>query len=157
MPRRRVLIYDPDPTIARLLARMLERLGYEPVALRVASRVAPCVASRTHHHTRGARPTPALLRSADVLLIEPAAPGALALARTARAASPGIAILGEGAAVAPTPPRSGRDDRGDPWRRLAAPVGHLAKPFTRAQLDAALQQSIAHGDRLRRGRTRLYL
>jgi len=143
---RRILIADPHPAIARLLARMLERLGYKPVVLDMrgvqsASRGAQSASVQPH----GVRPTPAVLRSADALLIEPTMPGALALARTARVANPALAILGEG----PSLPDRREWDR---WLQVAVPVGHLAKPFTSAQLDVLLQQGLAHGDALRRDR-----
>jgi hypothetical protein len=119
-----VMIIDPHPAVSRMLARMVARLGYEPIAIDV--------------QPIGARPTPAQLRGADALLIEPASPAALALARTARAANPALAIIGEGAVVSPQQARA--------WDRTAAPTGHLAKPFTIEQLDAALQQGFAHRD-----------
>lgn len=103
---------------------MVARLGYEPVAI-------------------DSRPTPAQLRSVDALLIEPASPIGVELARTARAASPALAIVGHGA----LPPTRREQDR---WRRVATPVGHLAKPFTSAQLDVILQQGFAHRDNMAR-------
>lgn len=162
-----MMISDPHPMVSRMLARMVARLGYRPMVVEPA-----------------AGPTPAQLRSADVLLIEPASPHALALAHTARAANPAMAIIGEGAMVprqdmAPqhgAPFRrdvSRRDARRrdvtlrhgaavrtprhdvspddlacwqDAWHQTAVPVAHLAKPFTIAQLDAALQQGFAHHD-----------
>ncbi|MGO9248690.1 MAG: hypothetical protein ACLP7W_08880 [Solirubrobacteraceae bacterium] len=115
---RRVLISDPHPGIRRMLVRMVARLGYEPIAVE-------------------SHPTPAQLRSADVLLVEPASPDGLTLAHTARAANPTLAIVGEGAMA----PR-----QEDLWKTAVAPVGHLAKPFTSEQLDAALQQGFARRD-----------
>jgi hypothetical protein len=87
-----------------------------------------------------------LLRSADVLLVEPASPAGLTLAHTARAANPTLAIIGEGA-VAPR--------REDLWKETVAPVGHLAKPFTSDRLNAALQQGFAYRDSMSRRRTRV--
>jgi hypothetical protein len=112
------MISDPHPAVSRMLVRMVARLGYEPVAVE-------------------SHPTPAQLRSADALLIEPASPAAITLARTARAANPAVAIIGEGALAL---------RQRDSWNGAAAPVVHLAKPFTIEQLDAALQQGFAHGD-----------
>lgn len=101
-----------------MLVRMVARLGYEPIAVE-------------------SRPTPAQLRSADVLLVEPASSAGLTLAHTARAANPSLAIIGEGALA----PR-----QEDLWKETVAPVGHLAKPFTSNQLNAALQQGFAYRD-----------
>jgi CheY-like chemotaxis protein len=113
------MISDPHPTVSRMLVRMVAGLGYEAVAV-------------------SEPPTPAQLRAVDVLLLEPASPTAAALARTALAANPSLAILGEGAT--PSPQDSDWSD--------ASLVGQLAKPFTSEQLDAALQQALAHRDQL---------
>ncbi len=110
------MISDPHPTVRELLVRMVAELGYEPFVI-----------------ADGPPPTPARLRSADVLLIEPASPEGRRLARTARAAHPEVAILSQGAT--------------EGIERLGlAPVAHLAKPFTLEQLDAALQLALAGGN-----------
>jgi len=112
MPR--VMISDPHPTITEMLVRMVADLGYEAVAV-----------------AKDSPPTPARLRSADVLLLEPTTPAARRLARTARAANPSVAILSQGAP--------------EGIERLGlTPAGHLSKPFTIEQLDAALRQALAH-------------
>jgi hypothetical protein len=113
------MISDPHPVVRQILVRMVARLGYQPMAA-----VLP--------------PTPAQLRSADVLLVEPTAPAGRALAHTARAANPAIAIIGEWA----TPLPEGIDRSG------AGPTSHLVKPFTIDQLGVALRQAIAHRDGL---------
>jgi DNA-binding NtrC family response regulator len=113
------MISDPHPVVRQILVRMVTRRGYEPVAA-------------------GVPPTPAQLRSADVLLVESTAPAGRALARTARAANPTIAIISEGATPFP--------ERID--RRGAGPTSHLVKPFTIDQLGVALRQAIAHRDDL---------
>lgn len=110
------MISDPHPTVRELLVRMVAELGYEPFVI-----------------ADGPPPTPARLRSADVLLIEPASPEGRRLARSARAAHPGVAILSQGAP--------------EGIERLGlAPVAHLSKPFTLEQLDAALQLALDGGD-----------
>jgi CheY-like chemotaxis protein len=114
------MISDPDPEVRRMLVRIVARLGYEPMVV-------------------DDFPTPAKLRSADVLLVEPTSPDRIALTRTARAANPTLAIISEGAATIPT--EIDRDD---------GPVAHLAKPFTIEQLDGALQRAIVPSDRPRR-------
>jgi hypothetical protein len=152
------MISDPHPAVSRMLARMVVGLGYEPVVVGV--------------FPTGAHPTPAQLRSVDALLIEPASPGALALVHTARAANPALAIVGEGAALgevagatlAPAgilgegvcsregdvarPGETITDAQAKVWRQNAAPIAHLAKPFTIEQLDVVLQQGFAHRDSL---------
>lgn len=117
------MISDPHPVVRQILVGMVARLGYEPV-------------------TADLPPTPAQLRSADVLLVEPAAPAGRALARTARAANPTIAIISEGS----TPLPEGIDRRG------AGATVHLVKPFTIEQLDGALQRAFARRERSRRAR-----
>lgn len=174
---RRVMISDPHPAARQMLVRMAARLGYEPVVVgstasdagRSPEAHSACDARRSSearsipgawralgahavpevprspeaHQVSDAHPTPARLRSADVLLIEPTSPGGLTLVRTARAANPTLTVVGQGA----LPPGRREQDR---WRRVAQPVGHLAKPFTSAQLDAVLQQSFAHRDHMTR-------
>jgi DNA-binding response OmpR family regulator len=110
-----VMISDPHPAVRRMLVRMVTRLGYEPIVINDAD----------------AHPTPAQLRSVDALLVELASPTALALARTARAANPALAIIGE-EAVAP-----GQEGV---WSKATAPADYLAKPFTSEQLDIALER-----------------
>ena len=113
------MISDPHPAVRRMLVRMVTRLGYEPIAVE-------------------SHPTPAQLRSVDALLIEAASPAGLTLVHTARAASPTLAIIGEGA-VAPGQEGIWNDEP-------AVPAAYLAKPFTGEQLDAALQQGFARRD-----------
>ena len=113
------MISDPHPAIREMLVRMIAHLGYEPVAI-----------------AEGPPPTPARLRSTDVLLVEPGSPEARRLARTARAANPEVAILSQGAP--------------EGIERLGlAPIRHLPKPFTLGQLHAALQQALEAGGRER--------
>lgn len=106
------MISDPHPIVRETLVRMVSHLGYEPFVV-----------------AEGPPPTPARLRSADVLLVEPASPEGRRLARSARAAHPGVAILSQGAPAG--------------IERLGlTPVAHLPKPFTLAQLEAALQHAL---------------
>lgn len=112
------MISEPHEGVRRMLERLVARLGHEAVAL-------------------DARPTPAQLRSADILLVEPASSG-VGLARTARAANPSVAIICAGVAVPPA-----ELDELEP--NLA---GFVTKPFTPEQLNAAIQQALAHRDRL---------
>src|ERR1700677_2927248 len=88
----RILISEPHDDVRRLLERMIARLGHEPFLVRA--------------------PTPAQLRSADILVVEPAAPAGAALTRAARA---GLGVV------------------------FAA---NVVKPFTAAQLGAAVEQAL---------------
>jgi len=102
-----------------MLERMVDSLGHEPMVV-----------------VSGTAPTPARLRSADVLLVEPTAPAGVSLARTARAANPSLAIVCASVAA--------------PAEQLAELdpnlAGSLAKPFSIEQLGAALEQALAHRD-----------
>lgn len=115
------MISEPHASVRRMLERLVARLGHEAMALDGA-------------------PTPAQLRSADILMVEPASSG-VSLARTARAANPSVAIICAGLAVPPA-----QLDELEP--NLA---GFVSKPFTPEQLDAAIQQALAHRDRLGAG------
>lgn len=112
------MISEPHESVRRMLERLVVRLGHEAVAL-------------------DGRPTPATLRSADILMVEPAG-GGVSLARTARAANPSVAILCAGVAISPTE-----------LTQLAPNLaGVLTKPFTFERLGAAIQHALAHRDRL---------
>jgi DNA-binding response OmpR family regulator len=95
-----------------MLERMVDRLGHKAIV----------------SHT----PTPAQLRSVDVMLLEPAAEGGARLARTARAANPPLPIICASVAAPPV--------------ELAALgngfAGALVKPFTAAQLDAEIRRAL---------------
>jgi DNA-binding NarL/FixJ family response regulator len=112
------MISEPHESVRRMLARLVVRLGHEAVAL-------------------DGRPTPAQLRSADILMVEPAGSG-VSLAHTARAANPSVAILCAGVALPPA-------ELGGLEPNLA---GFVAKPFRPGQLGAAIQRALAHGERL---------
>lgn len=113
------MISEPHPGIRLMLKRMVARLGHEPF-------------------TAGPRPTPARLRSADVLLLEPAAPFGVSLARTARAANPGVAIVCAGIA-APLVELSHLEPN------LAAILG---RPLRIEQLDGAIRRALVHSSSL---------
>jgi CheY-like chemotaxis protein len=109
MPR--VMVSDPHPAVRQTLVLMVARLGYEPVLVGEES------------------PTPARLRSADVLLVEPSTSAGRRLARTARAANPSVAILSQGAP--------------EGIERLGLiPTAHLSTPFTLEQLGVALSHAL---------------
>jgi CheY-like chemotaxis protein len=107
----RVLIVDPDREITDLFAHAVERLGHVPVPWDEAMSVDEL--------------------EADVALVEPARPRALAFARALRTAHPGLAIV-----VASI--RS----RGGPDQELGA-IAHLDKPFERRELERALAAALA--------------
>jgi CheY-like chemotaxis protein len=107
----RVLIIDPDREITHLFAHAVERLGHAPVHW------APTML------VDGVR--------ADVALVEPARPRALAFARALRAAQPDLPIV-----VVSIHSRGGLD------RELGA-IAHLDKPFQRRELERALTTALA--------------
>jgi DNA-binding response OmpR family regulator len=103
------MISETHPDVRRLLERMIARAGDKSMVVDA--------------------PTPAKLRSADVLIVDTAAPHGAMLAQLARAASPSLPIVC--ASVAP------------PSRELAEVVGFgavLVKPYTAEQLQAAIDQ-----------------
>jgi DNA-binding NarL/FixJ family response regulator len=112
------MISDPHPGVRWRLKHLIVRFGHEAVAIESS-------------------PTPAKLRSADVLLMEPASSG-VSLARTARAANPSVAILCAGVAI-PTCELTQLEPN------LA---GFVTKPLNPDQLDAAIQRALVQRDRL---------
>jgi DNA-binding NtrC family response regulator len=115
-----ILINEPHPLVERMLECMVARLGYEPIAAR-------CPAAEQ-------------LASADVLLVEMAAPLGVTFAQAAQLANPSLAIV----CASVTGPPTELDELGV---ELAA---FLVKPFTSAQLAVAIHQALAHrGDGLR--------
>ncbi len=102
------MISEPRPDVRRLLERMVTGFGDRPMVEDT--------------------PTPARLRSLDVLLVEPAAPKGAMLAQFARAANPSLGIVCE-SVIAPPP-------------ELAELVDFavvLVKPFTTEQLEKAIE------------------
>jgi CheY-like chemotaxis protein len=105
------MISETHPEVRRLLERMIARAGDEPI---VAD-----------------EPTPARLRSVDVLVVETAAPRGVMLAQLARAANPSLPIVCASVAV--------------PSQQLAELVDFeavLVKPYTAEQLAVAIDQAL---------------
>jgi CheY-like chemotaxis protein len=106
----RILISEPHEDVRRLLERIVARLGHEPIAVTM--------------------PTPEQLTSADVLVVEPAAPIGAVLAQAARLANPSLPLIcASVAAVAPELAELGVE--------FAAT---LVKPFTADELRAAIDE-----------------
>jgi len=97
-----------------MLQRMVARLGYEPIAART--------------------PVAEQLASADLLLVELAAPQGITFAQAAQFASPSLAIV----CASVTGPPAELDELGV---ELAA---YLVKPFTSTQLDVAIRRALIH-------------
>jgi DNA-binding NtrC family response regulator len=120
----RILISEPHDDVRRLLERMVTRLGHEPIAARA--------------------PTPQQLTSADVFLLEPAAPIGAVLAQAAHLIDPTLALIC--ASVTAPPPELA--ELGISFTTT------LVKPFTLAQLGAAIERALrtrrAHRRDLRR-------
>jgi hypothetical protein len=108
----RILIGETQIDVRRLLERMVTRLGHEPVVMRV--------------------PGPRDLTSADVFVVEPAAPIGAVLALAASIANPALPIVC--ASVDAPPP-----ELAELGVVFAA---SLVKPFTLEQLGAAIEQAL---------------
>jgi CheY-like chemotaxis protein len=108
----RILISESHPDVRRMLERMVARLGHEPVLAVV--------------------PAPAQLQSADVLVVEPAAPTGAVLAQAACLVNPRLPIIC--ASVTGPPPELA--ELGVPF------VAALVKPFTAEQLGAAIDEAL---------------
>ena len=111
-----ILINEPHPLVQQMLERMVARLGYEPIAART--------------------PVASQLASADVLLVEMAAPLGVTFAQAAQFADPPLAIV----CASVTGPPAELDELG---LELAA---YLVKPFTSTQLDVAIRRALTHRD-----------
>jgi CheY-like chemotaxis protein len=109
----RILVCEPHPEVRSLLAHVVGRLGHEAVF---------------PERNGGGSLTAA---SADVLVIEPADPPALALARTLRQRQEDVPIVCA-SIYAPSLET----------RRLA-PVAYLVKPFALGELESALTEAVA--------------
>lgn len=109
---RRIMVSEPHPDVRLLLERMVARQGDRPML--------------------PDKPTPAQLRSLDVLLVEPAAPAGAMLAQLARAANPSLAIVCE-SVTAPSPELA----------QLVDFAAVLIKPFTAQQLERAIERVTA--------------
>jgi CheY-like chemotaxis protein len=105
-----ILISESHDDVRRMLERMVTRLGHEPVFVRV--------------------PAPAQLQSADVLVVEPAAPTGAVLAQAACIVKPALPLIC--ASVTGPPPEL--TELGVEFAAV------LVKPFTAEQLGAAIDQ-----------------
>jgi CheY-like chemotaxis protein len=108
MPR--ILIAEPYPEIRELLTHVVTNLGFEPVLA----------------DARGQDELP----DADVMLLEPALPGGIALAQSLRAARPELPIV----CVSIYPTTAEVID--------LSPVAYLLKPFALAALQTALEHAV---------------
>jgi hypothetical protein len=111
----RILISESHDGVGRLLVRMLTRLGHEPLVVTM--------------------PAPKQLLSADVLMVEPAAPIGAVLAQAARLVNPSLPLI---CASVEAPPA----ELAELGVVFAA---SLVKPFTAEQLGAAIEQSLRSG------------
>lgn len=108
-----ILIIDSDSTVARLLVEVARRAGHEGI---VAGGPAGGISER----------------EADLLLVDPTAPGALELAAALRRRRPGFPIVTVGA------------DPADPRCERFAPTARVARPFRIAELERALAEALRH-------------
>lgn len=105
-----ILLSEADPDVRRLLVVLLERLGHETIVLEGGAQALP---------------------SADLMVLEPAAPSRLEQAREIRAQKPDMPVV----CVSVLPAEA---------RFLAlGPLAHLTKPFTFAQLDDTIEAALA--------------
>jgi CheY-like chemotaxis protein len=107
-----ILISEPHDDVRRLLERMVARLGHEPVCVRALA--------------------PAQLQSADVLVVEPAAPTGAVLAQAACIVNPALPLIC--ASVTGPPPELA--ELGVQF------TAALIKPFTIEQLGAAIDRAL---------------
>jgi CheY-like chemotaxis protein len=107
----RILISEPHQDVRRLLERMVERLGHEPIAART--------------------PTPEQLTSVDVFIVEPAAPIGAVLAQAAHMIDPRLPLICA-SVTAPPPELAGLG---------VVFAATLIKPFTLQQLHTAIERA----------------
>jgi CheY-like chemotaxis protein len=111
----RILIAEPHGDVRSLFEFVVERLGYESISL--------------------ARGDGGDLPPIDAMIVEPAAPAALDLARSLRARLPGLPIVC--ASIFPA----------EPVALELEPVAYLEKPFGLSELEyvlrLAMQRSVA--------------
>ncbi len=108
----KILICEPHEDVARLLERMVARLGHEPVSVTI--------------------PSPEHLTSADVLILEPAAPIGAVFAQAASLAVPELPLIC--ASVA-----GPSEELADLGVRFAA---YVFKPYTLEQLRVAIEHAL---------------
>jgi CheY-like chemotaxis protein len=109
-PMGRILIAEPHADVRSLFEFVVERLGHESVSV-----------------TRG---DGADLLPVDAMIVEPAAPAALALARSLRDRDPGLPIVC--ASIFPA----------DPAALELAPLAYLEKPFGLSELEYVLRLAL---------------
>lgn len=108
----RILICESHEAVRQMLERMVARLGHEPVAVRV--------------------PGPEDLRSADVFVLEPAAPIGVTMAQAASVINPSLPLV---CASVAEPPAE--------LATLAVVfAASLVKPFTSEQLSQAIERAL---------------
>jgi CheY-like chemotaxis protein len=107
-----ILISEPHDEVRRMLERMVTRLGHEPILVGF--------------------PAPKELHSADLLIVEPAAPAGAVLAQAARIVNPRLPLVC--ASVTAPPPEL--EQHGVVF------TATLVKPFTAEQLDAAIDHAL---------------
>ncbi len=100
--------------VRRMLERMVDRLGYEPVIARFSVQEQ--------------------LASADVLLLEPVAPLGVTLAQAASFADPPVPVV---CASVMAPPTAFAE-------LGIEPAATLRKPYSSEQLDAAIKRALAN-------------
>jgi DNA-binding response OmpR family regulator len=105
-----ILLSEADPDVRRLLVVLLERLGHETIVLEGGAESPP---------------------SADLMVLEPAAPSRLDQAREIRAQQPEMPVVC--VSVLPAEARF----------LTLGPLAHLTKPFTFAQLDETIEAALA--------------
>jgi CheY-like chemotaxis protein len=106
----RILIAEPHGDVRSLFEFVVERLGYEPISV--------------------ARGDGSSLPPIDAMIVEPAAPAALGLARSLRVRLPQLPIVC--ASIFPAEPAALELD----------PVAYLEKPFGLAELEYVLRLAI---------------
>ena len=106
----RILLCEADPDVRQLLAAMLNRLGHESTSIRPGELTLPDV---------------------DLLVLEPAAPAYLELARDARRRMPALPVV----CVSVLPEEAQFLSLG--------PLGYLTKPFTLDELRTAVDVALA--------------
>jgi CheY-like chemotaxis protein len=108
----RILICESHDSVRQLLERMVARLGHEPVAVRV--------------------PGPEELTSAEVFVLEPAAPVGATMAQAASIIDPSLPLIS--ASVAEPPAEFGALG--------VVFAASLVKPFTLEQLSEAIERAL---------------
>ncbi|HEV3034443.1 MAG TPA: hypothetical protein VGX72_06605 [Solirubrobacteraceae bacterium] len=109
----RIMVSEPRDDVRRMLVRMLERLGHEPVVVTV--------------------PAPEQLLGVQALVVEPAAPIGAVLAQAVRLIDPSLPLIC--ASVTAPPPELAE------LGVVFAAV--LVKPFTAQQLGDAIARSLS--------------